>query len=128
MKVGLIQIDGKLPNLALMKLARFHKNKGDNITILDLSTHKFDRLYGSKIFMGGSGYDIKSILPEGIEAQIPDYKSFKTDYSIGFTTRGCIRDCGFCIIKEKEGEFRDVDFSWIKHSKVLLLDNNFLAS
>ena len=128
MKVGLIQIDGKLPNLALMKLAKWHKEKGDEITYLDISTHKFDRIYGSKIFMGGSGYDLKQELPKEIELQIPDYKNFGLDYSFGFTSRGCIRDCGFCIVKQKEGMFRDVDMDWIKGDKVLLIDNNFLAS
>ena len=29
MKIGLIQIDGKMPNLALMKLASWHRKKGD---------------------------------------------------------------------------------------------------
>ena len=95
---------------------------------MDISNFSFDRIYGSKIFMGGSGYDLKQELPKEIEAQVPDYDLFKKDYSIGFTSRGCIRDCGFCIVKEKEGEFKDVDMSWIKHSKVILLDNNFLAS
>ena len=128
MKIGLIQVDGKLPNLALMKLAKFHKDKGDDVSVIDISTHKFDRLYGSKIFMGGSGYDIKQKLPQEIEVLVPDYEKFNTDYSIGFTSRGCIRDCGFCIVKEKEGIQKDVDMSWIKHSKVILLDNNFLAS
>jgi hypothetical protein len=128
MKIGLIQIDGKMPNLALMKLAKFHENKGDDVTYLDISTHKFDRIYGSKIFMGGSGYNIKGILPKSIEAQVPDYEKFNLDFSLGFTSRGCIRDCGFCIVKEKEGKFRDVDMSWIKNSKVMLWDNNFLAS
>ena len=127
-KIGLIQIDGKLPNLALMKLSTFHKKHGDDVTLIDLSSNEFDRIYGSKIFMGGSGYDIKQELPKDIECQIPDYETFNLDYSIGFTSRGCIRDCGFCIVKEKEGEFRDVDMSFIKHHKVLLIDNNFLAS
>ena len=128
MKIGLIQIDGKMPNLVLMKLAKWHKDKGDDVTVLDISNFNFDRIYGSKIFMGGSGYDLKQKLPEEIELQVPDYEKFNTDYSIGFTSRGCIRDCGFCIVKEKEGDFKDVDMSWIKHSKVILLDNNFLAS
>lgn len=127
-KVGLIQVDGKMPNLALMKLASYHKEKGDQVTVIDISTHKFDMIYGSKIFMGGSGYNIKAELPEGIEALVPDYDKFNLDHSIGFTSRGCIRNCGFCIVREKEGKFSDVDMSWIKHSKALLLDNNFLAS
>lgn len=128
MKVGLIQLDGKMPNLALMKLASFHKKKGDDVTIIDLSNFKFDRTYASKVFVGGSGYDLKAELPPEIELQVPDYDLFKTDYSIGFTSRGCIRDCGFCIVREKEGYIRETPFDWIQHHNVLLLDNNFLAS
>jgi len=128
MKVGLIQVDGKMPNLALMKLSRYHKNKGDDVRIIDLSSLRIDKWYGSKIFMGGSGYDIKSKLPESIECLVPDYEKFNVDYSIGFSSRGCIRNCKFCIVSEKEGKIREVDMDWIKHSKVILLDNNFLAS
>jgi hypothetical protein len=128
MKIGLIQVDGKMPNLALLKLAKFHEEKGDDITYLDISSHKFDRIYGSKIFMGGSGYDLKQELPEDIELQVPDYENFGIDYSFGFTSRGCIRDCGFCIVKQKEGIQRDVNMDWVKGDKVLLIDNNFLAS
>jgi hypothetical protein len=128
MKIGLIQVDGKLPNIALMKLARFHKDRGDDVKLIDISSNEFDMIYGSKIFMGGSGYDIKQTLPKDIDALVPDYDLYKLDYSIGFTTRGCIRDCGFCIVKEKEGFFREDSMSFIKHSKVLLFDNNFLAS
>jgi len=128
MKVGLIQLDGKMPNLALMKLASWHKKKGDDVTVVDLSDFQFDRTYASKIFAGGSGVDLKSQLPKEIELQVPDYELFKTDYSIGFTSRGCIRDCGFCIVREKEGYIREAPFDWVQHHNVLLLDNNFLAS
>lgn len=127
-KIGLIQVDGKMPNLALAKLATWHKEKGDDVTIIDISNFKFDRIYGSKIFMGGSGYDLKGQLPEEIEAEVPDYDKFKTDYSFGFTSRGCIRDCGFCIVREKEGYIREVPYDWIQHEKVIVMDNNFLAS
>ena len=128
-KIGLIQIDGKMPNLALMKLASWHRKKGDDVRIIDLSTLGIDEWYGSKIFMGGSGYDLKQKLPKEIEAQVPDYDLFNTNYSVGFTSRGCIRDCGFCIVKEKEGNLFECDFSKdIKHSKYIVMDNNFLAS
>ena len=128
-KIGLIQIDGKMPNLALMKLASWHRKQGNDVRIIDLSNLGIDEWYGSKIFMGGSGYDIKAKLPKEIEAQVPDYDLFNTDYSIGFTSRGCIRDCGFCIIKEKEEVLFECDFSKdIKHSKYIIMDNNFLAS
>jgi len=128
MKIGLIQVDGKLPNLALMKLAKWHEQKGDNVTYIDVSTHQFDITYASKIFIGGSGYDLKSELPEGIEVLTPDYDKFKLDYSVGYTSRGCIRNCDFCIVREKEGFIHEVNYDWIKNAKVLLYDNNFLAS
>jgi hypothetical protein len=124
----LIQVDGKLPNIALMKLSKYHKEKGDKVTLIDLSTLDIDRWYGSKIFMGGSGYDLKEKLPKEIEELSPDYDLYKTDYSIGFTSRGCIRNCGFCIVREKEGNFTEEDMNFIKHTKVILFDNNFLAS
>jgi len=127
-RVGLIQIDGKMPNLALMKLAKWHKEKGDDVRIIDLSSLGITKWYGSKIFMGGSGYDVKQKLPDEIEEQVPDYDLFNTDYSLGFTSRGCIRNCGFCIVREKEGMMKEVDMNWIKHQKVILWDNNFLAS
>lgn len=117
-----------MPNVALMKLARWHRKRGDDVTVLDISNLTFDRIYASKVFIGGTGYDLKSELPKEIELQVPDYELFKTDYSIGFTSRGCIRDCGFCIVKEKEGMIREAPFDWISHHKVVLLDNNFLAS
>lgn len=130
MKVGLIQVDGKWFNLALLKLSRFHKDQGDEVVWIDLSDYKFDLLYGSKIFMGGSGYDLSSELPPEIEHLCPDYESFKIKYSIGYTSRGCPNDCGFCIVREKEGsikEWANLE-EFLRHDKVMLLDNNFLAS
>jgi len=130
MKVALIQIDGKWNNLALMKLANWHKKKGDEVVFIDISNYRFDRIYASKIFIGGSGYDIKSELPKEIELETPDYELFKRSKGekIGFTSRGCIRQCEFCLVKEKEGYIRDTPFEWEGAEKVLLLDNNFLAS
>lgn len=129
MRIGLIQVDGKLPNLALMKLARHYEDLGHETFFIDLSTIKADFWFGSKIFMGGSGYEIKSQLPKDIEEITPDYNKFNLDYSIGFTSRGCIRNCEFCIVKEKEGIQHNVNMDWTKgQKKVLLIDNNFLAS
>lgn len=130
-KVGLIQVDGKMPNLALMKLASWHRKRGDEVTVLDISNLSFDRVYASKVFVGGSGYDLKSELPPEIEAVVPDYELFKMSKgeTIGFSSRGCIRDCGFCIVREKEGDIQEAPFDWVNGAeKVILLDNNFLAS
>ena len=55
MRVRLTQIDGKLPNLALMKLAHWHKSRGDEVVFTreaarDLFEGDYDRIYGSAIF------------------------------------------------------------------------------
>jgi len=129
-RIGLIQIDGKWHNLALLKLSAFHKQRGDEVIWFDLSNHKIDRWYGSTIFIGGSGYDLNARLPPEIEHVCPDYEAFNMDYSIGFTSRGCIRNCRFCIVRTKEGYIKEhANFSeFLRHEKVILLDNNFLAS
>ena len=50
---------------------------------------------------------------------------------MGFTTRGCIRRCPFCVVPEKEGflhRWQHIrDFHSEKHRKVVLLDNNFFG-
>jgi len=55
MHVRLTQIDGKLPNLALMKLAHWHKARGDTVEYTkeierDLFEPRYDVVYGSAIF------------------------------------------------------------------------------
>ena len=131
MRVGLIQVDGKMPNLALMKLSAWHKKRGDEVVLVDMSHEEFDRIYASKIFVGGSGYDLKSELPAEIEVEYPDYELFKMSKGerIGFTSRGCMRSCEFCIVKDKEGPLREAPFDWVNGAtKVLLFDNQFLGS
>lgn len=127
-RIGLIQVDGIMPNLALMKLHTFFKSKGREVVCIDLSTLRVDEWFASKVFVGGSGYDMKASLPKEIEEIVPDYDSFNLDYSLGFTSRGCMRNCDFCIVREKEGELHEVDMGWITKSKAIIMDNNFLAS
>lgn len=55
------------------------------------------------------------------------------DASILFTTRGCIRNCPFCIVPKLEGKLRPVikdirRHIYPEHKRVILWDNNFLAS
>jgi hypothetical protein len=56
------------------------------------------------------------------------------DYGIGYSSRGCIRDCDFCPVPRKEGH-PVVDVATIGDllnprapGKLVLLDNNFFAS
>lgn len=55
MHVLLIQVDGKLPNLALMKLAHWYRSQGNTVTLIrrrrrDLFDHFYDKVYASAIF------------------------------------------------------------------------------
>jgi len=141
MKVGLLDIDGKIPNFALMKISSYHKSKGDEVELCGpLFADGYDKIYASKIFtfselptlpdgttIGGSGHNLLSRLPGEIENEFPDYSLYNCDYAIGFTSRGCNRRCPFCIVPEKEGRFNvvgDIYNFWEGQDKLMLLDNS----
>ena len=149
------------PNLALMKLSAFLKEVyGDLDLNIDLimgipdtaPLYSYDKTYVSVIFfqnkervqeyinqfpeghleVGGGGWDLENKLPDAIEHIMPDYSLYNIDFSMGYTSRGCIRKCGFCVVPEKEGTIHDhaplEEFINANHDKVMLLDNNFQAS
>lgn len=143
MRIGLYNVDSVIPNLALMKLSAYHKARGDDVTWY-LPLESYDKVYASKVFtdshiernngmvVGGSGCgDLKKTLPPEIDEMKPDYSIYPDcDYSIGFTTRGCIRKCEFCFVPEKEGkirEYRKIEDIWRGKGDLILLDNNILA-
>lgn len=51
MKIGLIDVDGHhFPNLALMKIASWHRQQGDDVEwALPMFGH-YNRIYASKVF------------------------------------------------------------------------------
>ena len=149
MRIGLVDVDGhNFPNFALMRLSAWHKAHGDEVEWADaMFGGGYDRIYKSKIFTfspddntpwnceiicGGTGYDIKSKLPEEVElSTFMDYSLYpQYEYSIQFYSRGCIRHCPFCLVHDKEGEIHAVDPVEFnprgKHIEVL--DNNFFAN
>jgi hypothetical protein len=134
MRVRLTQIDGALPNLALMKIAHWHRSRGDDVTVTrriepDLFEGSYDKVYGSAIFsfsadrlerfckawpdavIGGTGTASKAT----VEDITGDYENY--DYSgypdfnqsIGFSQRGCRLKCKFCVVPAKEGKPRSVN-------------------
>jgi len=161
MKVVLIDADSKMANLALMKISQWHKQKGDQVylkkgtaPLLPLECLRPDKIYISCVFeqnreavltlthalrkrnfnveVGGSGVDLTKELPYAIEHTMPDYALYHIEYSIGFTSRGCIRSCPWCIVPKKEGKIRDhapiSEFYNPRWKRLLPLDGNFLAS
>lgn len=150
MKVGLIAVDSNYPNLALMKISQYHKNKGDTVEWVS-PMFEYDRVYMAKVFTftddyyplinteevfkGGTGYDIHSNLPKEIEYVMPDYSLYsqidnKTAY--GFLTRGCPNKCKWCNVPKKEGKitpYMDIEEIAVNGRKnIILMDNNVLAS
>lgn len=135
--VRLTQIDGKLPNLALMKLTHHYVNAGAEVvftknTDRDFLEPKYDRVYGSAIFsmsldrvarfqqqfpdavVGGTYNTADNSTVEqhlGIkDNEVYDYSIYPTfTGSIGFTQRGCRLKCGFCVVPKKEGKPRSVN-------------------
>lgn len=140
MKIGLIDVDSKLPNLALMKLKRYYPNAELTGSLL---SKKYDRIYASAIFdysnkshvpkvavRGGTGFDIRSKLLPEIESCQPDYSLYPDcNFSYQRFTVGCVRKCPFCVAW-KMTKFQDIDRMNLnqKGKWIYLLDNNFFAS
>ncbi len=129
MNVLLIQLDGKFPNLALMRIAAHHRAHGDEVQLRHYADFggmfdgPFDRVYASTIFectrpqaykvldtypdalVGGTGWDlVRRVEDIGITTTRLDY-SIYPEYrqSTGFATRGCRLRCPFCVVPRKEG-------------------------
>jgi len=161
MKIGLIDIDSHAqekkkgaivyPNLALAKIAAYHKQRGDEVLWYDpLITGHCDKVYMSKIFnftpeysypiyadeiiKGGTGYSLTATLPEEIDEMQPDFSIYPyvpKDTSFGFLTRGCPNRCAWCVVPRKEGHIRpywDIDRIANGKKKIILMDNNILAA
>lgn len=148
MRIGLIDVDGhNFPNIALMKISAYHKAHGNTVEWYS-PLFNCDKVYMSKVFSftddyvgcvcenierGGVGYDKTKKLPVEIETQYPDYSLYKVkDTAYGYLTRGCLRQCPFCIVSELEGikslKVSDVSQFWNGQKYIKLLDPNLLAS
>ena len=148
-KIGLIDVDGhNFPNFALMRASAYYKSRGEYVE-WGTPFNKYDQVIASKVFTftpdfnyltlqadmidkGGTGYDIKKKLPFGIvQSLLMDYSIYpKYKFSIQFLSRGCIRQCPFCLVREKEGYIQPVDPVELnpKGEWIEVLDNNFFAN
>ena len=102
-------------------------------------------IQADEVRRGGTGYCINvkngrevfdnsknSSLPREIEHIYPDYALYpQYKYAVGFLTRGCPRNCGFCVVGEKEGlcskQVADLEEFWRGQKEIKLLDPNILA-
>ena len=136
------------PNYALMKISAWHKAADDEVDWWN-PLYRYDRVYSSKVFdftptdpylpegaiRGGTGYrdiPMNAELPAEIDQMFPDYSIYPgCDYAIGYLTRGCIRNCRWCVVPKKEGQIRPYR-TWQElirpdTDKLVLMDNNILS-
>ena len=151
MRIGLCDIDShNWPNLCLMKLSAYHKARGDHVEWWR-PEGRYDRVYKSRVFTdtysqdtitvtnagevvcGGTGYGPGPNLPDEVEHTYPDYSIYPqfSGIAYGFLSRGCPRNCGFCLVSDKEGrrsiQVADLAEFWNGQKEIKLLDANLLA-
>lgn len=149
MKIRLLQLDGKMPNIALMKISTYYKRKGYDVNWYEplFDRYDTDKLFVSKIFdftpdyeyypeteiiKGGTGFDLRIKLPFNIEIISElDYSLYPNcKYSVQFYSRGCPKHCEFCVVPEKEGGIMStIPYDLNPNGKwIEVLDNNFFAA
>jgi len=140
--------DAKTFSLPLMKLAAFHRTRGDSVERYDKG-RPCDIIYCSKIFSaeftpdvesaahagaiikGGTGYPNTDNLPYDVEHITPAYDLYGLKEAVGFLSRGCPHACGYCCISRKEGliskQVADLSEFWTGQRRITLYDPNILA-
>lgn len=134
----LFQLDGGIPNIALMRIAAHHRSQGHDVELRQTPRpvkelwDAPDFVYGSAIFeqsrgavekllsefpdaiVGGTGVQVSSRLEDfGITTLEQDYSVYpRCAQSIGFTQRGCRLRCSFCVVPRKEGAMRPERSVW----------------
>lgn len=124
----------------------------DTMAVIDGVACSFDDIITlPNVEYGGTGffYDKAPKLPDEIEHIKPDYTLYEIwakdkikhganrkdftyylDYSIGFLTRGCFRQCAFCVnknYKKCEPHSSVLEFMDASRPKLCFLDDNFFA-
>lgn len=149
MKIGMVQVDGKYPNLALMQICSYHEKQGDAVEwfIPGLFASQFDKVYASKLFsfstmpnlpagaiVGGTGIDFYNRMPAEMEGCLPSYTLYpECAYHIGFSMKGCRFNCPFCCVPKKEGRPKvnsTIDNLLLNPNggnRLMLLDNDFFG-
>ena len=141
-KVGLIDIEPKIFNTAYMQISSYHKSKGDTVEWASpMEYEDYDKLYCSSLFdftdksqvpdraiCGGTGFDLTTKLDFDCDYDYSLYPNCITSYV--WFSRGCDRDCPFCVVRQKEGKFHLVKRKQLnpKGRYLTIMDNDFFAN
>lgn len=145
MRVGLLNLEPDYVNSAMMQVSMYHRLNDDfPEPYFPLWRRDYGKIYAFSIFdftdkgqvppeaiRGGTGFNVLSRLPPEIEACDYDYEIFpECDFSIVWFSRGCSRNCGFCIVPRKEGRISSVAPKPLNPAgrHVRVMDNNFFAA
>lgn len=136
MKALLYHLDGRLPNIALMRISAHHRALGHEVELRRGNPQPWlwddppDYVYGSAIFqatrpvaerlktyypeamIGGTGVDVPPLIVSNLSTA--NVTTLDQDYSIypdfrqsiGFSQRGCRLRCEFCVVPQKEGRVK----------------------
>lgn len=147
-EVALIDVDSKLGNLYLMQLSTYYKQKGYEVNLNEwynpskvfisclFKKNRAKALGIAKLFpkaeieIGGTGINYLTGNLK-ISKLKPDYDLYPSDKSMERTTWGCIRNCDWCCVPQKEGKFKRwqhvSEFYDERFDTIYLLDNDILV-
>lgn len=103
MRVGIVQVDGKLPNAALMQIVHYHERQGDAVEWYqgELFSSAYDKVYASKLFdfselpdlpedalIGGTGIDWFNVLPCEMRNEPLSYSLYQRPWRSTWVEKG----------------------------------------
>jgi hypothetical protein len=134
MKIGLYT-DAPKHNFALMRIARYHRDLGDEVILTPALPSECDLTYGSWLYsvriqcdiQGGPAFDPCVRLGDEFDVR-PDYSIYPNlTASVGYTWPFCPNDCGFCVVPNQANPKRHRsiwDFHEERFREIDLLNNN----
>lgn len=145
LRVALYNLEPWIVNSAMMQVSQYYKENGHEVYIYSPLYHDwYDLIYAFSLFdftdksyvrkdmiTGGTGFNIQSKLPSEIESVDYDWSLYPDcDFSMIWFSRGCIRNCPFCVVRGKEGYIHPVKPKNLNPNSeyIKVMDNNFFAN
>ena len=145
MKIGIINIEPSINNTAYMQIACYYRSTGHAVVWWRPETqNQYSHVFCSSIFnytdkskipedviCGGTGFDVSSRLSRVIENSDLDYSIYPNcETSYIWFSRGCNRNCPWCVVQEKEGKIHPVRIKNLNQlgKSITVCDNSFFEN